>query len=1018
MSIPIIDINAGDTMSTMVDKINYNFTLVSLKGGGPSGIQGIQGIRGELGVQGDQGPQGENGSSIYSTPNPSVPPMRPGDINIYDGVIQQVQDDETISNIVDLNLSVQSPFGISNSNTINPQTSFETYPIVFGMGTASSLNGGVSSNSVLHIVGTGGKDFVRFYPSGQSSDSSCYGSILIDNNSLKITAKNGKELVLSGSPSTPDTHNIKISTDGIYIPSRIYQNAPDQTASYIVATKVTNGIIDKDAGWAVKKSTMFPVPAAGEKNSLGKYDVNDTTCMENVFFRKDSNIVLTGSTVLTSVNTIKQTSLKFVSRENPGGNDIDIMWMSKYGIALGGLTQTNTPNNLFDTSSFSVKIMPPASNNSASLFLSSRKISVPSIIATSKMVSSFSSGNYISTPVGSADYSIKGTITMASGINVNEFVNNKYTNLIGCIKKSDGGKCSNDTLHIHGADGASNTGCDVVITGGNTTGTTNLSYVGGDVYISGGSALRYGTSVDSDLRRAGNVIIGINPLNHSDCFTTKNYTSTGSDGHNSEMIPDQIGFYDINNVAIHGNKVTLDSDANFRMATKKYTTGQNSATSPVLPYVSDPKNATMSVSGINTMLHYHPVLLEQEDICSHQFMSGVMRRIIRIQYVNGGFVTSFVNPTIFEKPSGNQSYFGSDSIGSVYFITDQVWQKIGNIVNVNAFGRWVANKPNESTLYHITDRMFYRPAQNGNATDFSQDWVVSSSPYCYNQTLGKLLLKRQNEYLSLNKSNPGSIGQPMTTFMLPFTVNNMNVLHCYGNGNIYTETPRHSKQYSTTQLIPINEYRLVKNGELIQTNPIVEDTVYNFSTFYDMEPSGSVIMSTPVTVGAYYKKQDYDFGSGFGSAESGNANNGGNGAIHNNVYNSTAFTKNLSSIGMLSTDERMSASSDSSHIWNESKFTITEDLQQNSNIVKYGYIYPEMLAEYGNKSNWKSDGSEVMQGKYMRPCVGMYTWISLNYSYCIMNNFNYNYTGIGYSSNYVTTSMDDHAELMPGIDDK
>ena len=62
-----------------------------------------------------------------------------------------------------------------------------------------------------------------------------------------------------------------------------------------------------------------------------------------------------------------------------------------------------------------------------------------------------------------------------------------------------------------------------------------------------------------------------------------------------------------------------------------------------------------------------------------------------------------------------------------------------------------------------------------------------------------------------------------------------------------------------------------------------------------------------------------------------------------------------------------------------------------------------MLSDMGNFSVGNvTQGSlnSNLQGRYMRPCVGMYTWISLNYSYCIMDKFNYEFTKFGYHGNW------------------
>ena len=1014
MSIPIIDINAGDTVSAMVDKINYNFTLVSLKGGGPQGVQGVQGIRGPAGPKGDTGETGDTGSMIYSVPNPPAAGMRPGDINIYDGVIEQLAGDGTLITITDLNTAVDSPFGISESDTINPKSGLSSYPFILGVGAGDGSNAAAVSQTrkaAMHIALAGGtNDHVHFY-NGQNLASPC-GSLLFDSGAgnsgsgFVVESDNGASLILrrSGS-SAADMKSIELTGTGIYIPSRKTDySAPG--AAQIVATNVSTGKIDDNAKWAIEDNHFYPMLASGV---IGKSTSHDK-CIMQLNMKISGAVVVNGQTnTQGSFDQLKDTCMKFLSRPTTDTLDsamTDIMWLSKYGVALGGLANTQGPGSRFETDVFSAKIVPPENNMAASLCIGSRMMATSSSVAMSSAVRSFPGGGFIDDNAGNyPDYNARGSISLSSGTDAQKFVRNKHTSLISAIKKIDGGKTANDTLHLHGADGTSGTGCDVVITGGNTIATSNFNYVGGDVYIAGGSAIESvgATQVNSDLRREGNVIIGINPFNHAGTFTAECYSSKCKSGHNSDLNPNRLGFFDVNNVAVHGNKITLDSNANFRMLTNMYMTGKNLDDSLVLPYVADPENATISVNGINTMMHSEPVCLGHEDICSHQFMSGVMRRIIKLKYENNGMNVSFIEPDRF-----GESDIAGDN-GSVFFITDQVWQKIGNVVNVQAYGRWFANRGRgaDKQLYHITDYMFFGPGGTENYTDFSGAWgSPSTAGWCYNATLGHLLLRPTASEPKYNSFFYNTIsGQPLTVFVLPFTIDNMAVTHCYGNGNIFTETPEVYKKYSDANHL----YQIPNMYVNAQEVNLQEKTQY-----VDVDPTNSVLMSTPVTVGAYYRKNtsgvsnglntinpyNYtDFGSG---VNSGDSHNGGKGAIHTS-NNSTWNTYDFTSRGLLRDDARMGAAADNSHVWNESRFVKTEVIPTGADDKKYCYIYPEMLSDMGNFSLGDIEQGAMnfnMQGRYLRPCVGMYTWISLNYSYCIMDKFNYEFTKFGYHGNW------------------
>lgn len=64
----LTQILGSDNLSTLVDKVNYNFDQIILNGGGPQGLQGIIGPPGLPGVQGDvgdTGPTGSDGTYLY-----------------------------------------------------------------------------------------------------------------------------------------------------------------------------------------------------------------------------------------------------------------------------------------------------------------------------------------------------------------------------------------------------------------------------------------------------------------------------------------------------------------------------------------------------------------------------------------------------------------------------------------------------------------------------------------------------------------------------------------------------------------------------------------------------------------------------------------------------------------------------------------------------------------------------------------------------------------------------------------
>ena len=87
MAINIQNLLNGDSITQIVEKINFNFDQVILAGGGPAGPRGLQGLRGPAGAPGGQGFQGEKGKDgikwIFGSGSPEPNwPTQSGTINL------------------------------------------------------------------------------------------------------------------------------------------------------------------------------------------------------------------------------------------------------------------------------------------------------------------------------------------------------------------------------------------------------------------------------------------------------------------------------------------------------------------------------------------------------------------------------------------------------------------------------------------------------------------------------------------------------------------------------------------------------------------------------------------------------------------------------------------------------------------------------------------------------------------------------------------------------------------------
>lgn len=978
MSLPIIDIHAGDTMSGMVDKINYNFTLLSLKGGGPAGIQGIQGLRGPVGPQGMQGIQGTRGNIIDNIDPNTIDPndYNLGDTIIYNGVIYQIVFNGTGNDVqqkINLYDSVQSPFGLSENNlhTINPHTNYETYPFILGIDTgdttsiAEILSHTSGDRGVLNISNKNLPSFIKFF-----SNTALIGTIKTTGTNkfvLQGDTANGIQIYGGGFHIDMDHNGISLPVDRI--------DSGYSTSSFIVSTKINNGKIDNNwnnawcTGYDNSCATLFPFKSgSGSTSSIG-LKTNLQHRIDQICLTKNANVFYDTGTGVNDYISIKADGPSLTTPLT------DTLFLSKYGVAIGGLKPVSSISSIhtqFENDVFSIKLSTPtqwSSNQKYGTMMTITSLgdnTIPGVVSSDFITFPGTAQN---TPLGTSDWAYRGTIVLSTNTDASAFRKCNYSNLIVADRKTESGsmKSANDALHIHGADSTRYAGNDIVVSGGNNLGgSSGNSVVGGDVYLSGGSAFGTDNGMRSDLKRCGNVIIGINPLHHSGCFDSSNFTSTKTsyETNNTSTNPNGVGFFDINNIAMHGNRIVIDSNANFRKITDGYTKtdGQVYSHNPMgaqrdqnwRPYASSPENTTLQISAVNTISHVDPIVLDRKDICSHQFMSGVMQRAIRFYKTdNEGFTETKPSVEVVDPNNLTNTYVNSRR-NSIYFITEQVWQKVGNIVNVNMFGRWVVSS-NSSQLFHIADHFFNvginEPISTGlnwfgfNEHELLKQWLLDPNASTYS-------------YLSGSGRD-----WPMTVLALPVVVENMCSTYCYGNGNIYTED---------------NETAYRPTGD---------------NNIYTVNPTGSVLHSTPVVIGAYHRppvaEQTSDnkhFGSPYGNrsalysnVDNYSPNDKFNAAYHKpentNGYNfaSTAIT----TADGFRYDQRTTLTVSD---WTESNYTHTEAYNN-----KYCYVYPEMLTDLFNKHVYQAQDYRI--SKRLRPCIGMYTWISLNYSYSVMDGF-------------------------------
>jgi len=1017
MSIPIKDISAGDTVSSMVDKINYNFDLLSLKGGGPAGIQGIQGIRGPIGTQGEQGIGGERGSRIYNfNPDPDEHPAanyNTGDMTLYGGVFYIVLNDGSENYwepAMDINEYAESPFTNTEYRTIVPRVNYSDNQIVFGLGNTDTENADLQTRRLDSISGSAlvisGKNFeenyIKYHISlyGKKAMPTSYSNDYADGN-----------LYIDYEQPLPDTPILKLEgrDDGVVrmccgneyvqvgggaITLSTRNSMPVATGGTAIVTTDEAGNVTNEYKWRIGTANheLYPTETL---------DIGSPNCRIGDIYVKQGAVVN-----FIDSNYGTNDFLRFNVQTSQ--TNFPVFALSSRGVSFG-IQSANAAEHFINSNQthFGIYVGNENTKNAPHITLVT-KSTIQSQTVSEHIVIDDSATPYTLTPNASA-------YARLVAISIDKYIDIKAKNNSTVHTKAIG-----NTLCISGADYSSKTygsGKDIVITGGRANNSVDtMESVGGTVFITGGASVEDAHIMDfvtnahtyiADIRRMGNVIIGINPIYHTDIQRTDVYSADKEYDNLTSTNPSGVEFFDTNNVAIHANRIVIDSNANYRKGT--YGRFANGNYSNTFPYTLTPRNSTLQLSGINVIKHTSPIVLDASQCCEHQLLSGTMTEVFQIKYENGTFSTTKKNFQLLD------SMRDTEKEDSLFFVVNQVWQKAGNVVNVNLRAEWYAYNNNDKQLYYISDYMFgyNKWSVNSQTPDYTgylpnplQDPMLTTwyqitqsggnynfTPY--NKTLAKMMCNsnRPDEVYQCGSADIPSIykiiykkiyvnwtdgennmeNQPITIFTIPISINSSRVSSIYGNGNVGTEGVS-------------GYYKIGGGGE-----------------YTKIDDSGTTCKSGNITVGDILTdgKTSIVYGN-FGTNENSSNSTGTRGALHERFgkrYGPVITDKNSKCHSNIATDPRMSMPS-SNFAWNEDKFIKTTPLN-----TKYTYFYPQILTDFGNTEYYKNTSYNgflntniITPNRCFRPVIGLYTSMSLNYSYVITPNLDDEFYGMQYRS--------------------
>lgn len=713
MAISLLDINAGDTIQSMVQKINYNFDQIQANGGGPQGEQGEQGIQGATGERGETGEQGIRGSRWYTivnnaatSPDPEVFPPQNNDMGIDSGgnvyIYQTNTWTQTGMTITEI---ASSAFVGGGYDSIEANENYTDYKLILGT-TSGQMSENIGTNPSLAINintqegATAHTDGLEFYTDGISnSNLTGWISVLPEGNDsilLHINAKNGIEIT-SNVGSNNNENSIILESNTKKIKFSAFENvAPaDTTVDDITASinplLVTNH--DGELSTGEFSSNTYGYKWCVENNTAFGGAVNITTLRPNVPIGTtasqsiNSTQLGTESYPISTMHLGALNSTEFgINAKTPtiyvkgySSNDYD-MFIAKESSAYPtvGILENNhlvvgflSANPSTDTIPYFGNTATPirsgmtirGDNFGSMLCFTSNPLSTPAMFSGKLVDTITDTFAYISQPVTHAYKVSLGNSEYGRGSVITEKSN--------CTDKIY------DQLSIKGGytNGSYPAG-SVSISGGR--GYT-VDKRGGDVYISGGDNLSLkpnsnDTNIQYDAFRFGDVVIGINPDNHEGYYTDiagandeyAAYRGTNDYKSNDNGMP----FYDINNFTAHASNIWLDSDAQSRaMRGNIYSMTE-------YPTISNPKHLTFNVGGLCTLHHGRPILLSQGDMYRYQMLSGKMC-FVATHYSTATVTQSFLYSIDINdrKQIGVPLY--DNTLVSLY---ETEWTKIGNLV--------------------------------------------------------------------------------------------------------------------------------------------------------------------------------------------------------------------------------------------------------------------------------------------------------------------------------------------------
>lgn len=707
MATTIRDINPSDTISSMVDKINYNFDLLA-SDFGLQGVQGIQGVMGPIGLQGDDGMQGLRGSRWFVLQYARQPQAgdfpdaaendicinADGEFFVFDGTAWQPRGDLSI---------LDSPFMKSgNSDNIVYRGNFggviiSNNPTLKGTSMAAGLSVDVDSqdgfNAVLQgVSGTGNSCTGLYFDADlgtviktdrkamalqttqgdlrMGEQGNLQSSFFAGSRRHVMVAETG-DIKQSGwiadtsgalAPEDDDYTNKTYSIGKAGFPVRaLYLDAPATTRLYFrsrTSTTADNNssslaFIDKGNG-GMEVARLF---SGGVVIGDTSYNTAFLAGMEGN--GNGHNGRRTG--VILSANISKSDNIAFA------GGGSTVVLKNTYGISKPDRTTTGyTSSTQFERS---LKV------NSFQAFLLG-----------------YENGN------GTMPGSLYGFGSLILGDNTSD--GSGSTRVAGGIgSRGD----ADNAVGIYGASAKTTgyKGGDVIIAGGYNRSAISSNIdsssvaLGGNVYITGGShvsksdpAVGEGGNLKVDVkhsvRESGNVIIGMSPV-------VAENMDTGHTGANHEgtLNPDGVRFFPTETFAAHANNIILDSDANAR---KALYSAQGEKTRYYIPRTLD--QVTFNLHARNTLYHHETIRIPGGEQNAYSVLSGVMT-----QYYD---VTNFANQTLHNLQPLDLDYLPAVNDNTVlaglgratesgYWVwgknktileVQQIWQKTGGVVSV------------------------------------------------------------------------------------------------------------------------------------------------------------------------------------------------------------------------------------------------------------------------------------------------------------------------------------------------